>query len=433
MNGLYFFFKGCIGYALRLFFRKVELVEQNKQHGGTIYVSNHASSFMDPLVVGVFRKPIVHFLTRSDVFTPLTKPLLKAVHMLPIYRQHDGLDTKEENNRVFIRCSEILGQGGNLLIFGEGFTDDTFVRRLKPIKKGAIRIGFIALEHFDWQKNIYIASVGCNYTNPGVMRSEVLISANNQFCLNDYKADYLANPNKTITDLTKRVETMLQDELTHVEQVENTSLHEHIMCLTTKGMQVSGYDSKLSLKERWEYSKQLAIWLNKQPSSTIQQLTEVTSLYFKELSNKDCSDDLVLNFRKNNTKNRKTEIFILISLFPLMVLGMLHCLIPYLLVKRFVERSFKRKVFWSSVKMLLGMIVIGLVNIPVIFLVSPLILGITYYLSIGFLGLAAYNWVNTLKSFLKKGKFSMSDYQRLSEKRKTTLAELQHILPKEYF
>jgi hypothetical protein len=116
-----------------------------------------------------------------------------------------------------------------------------------------------------------------------------------------------------------------------------------------------------------------------------------------------------------------------------MVLGMLHCLIPYLLVKRFVERSFKRKVFWSSVKMLLGMIVIGLVNIPVIFLVSPLILGITYYLSIGFLGLAAYNWVNTLKSFLKKGKFSMSDYQRLSEKRKTTLAELQHILPKEYF
>jgi 1-acyl-sn-glycerol-3-phosphate acyltransferase len=95
---------------------------------------------MDPLVVASLRLPIVFFMTRSDVFTPISRPLLWASHMLPIYRQHDGEDTKAKNEEVFQKCSRILSFGRNLLIFGEGFTDDTFVRRLKPVKKGAVRI-----------------------------------------------------------------------------------------------------------------------------------------------------------------------------------------------------------------------------------------------------------------------------------------------------
>jgi 1-acyl-sn-glycerol-3-phosphate acyltransferase len=97
---------------------------------------------MDPLAVASLRRPIVFFMTRSDVFTSFTKPFLWAAHMLPIYRQQDGVDTKDENTRVFAKCTNILSFGRNLLIFGEGFTDDVFIRRLKPIKKGAIRIGF---------------------------------------------------------------------------------------------------------------------------------------------------------------------------------------------------------------------------------------------------------------------------------------------------
>jgi len=429
MNGLYFFFKGCIGFALRLFFSKVVRVETTEQQGGTIYVSNHASSFMDPLVVGVFRKPIVYFLTRSDVFTPLTKPLLKAVHMLPIYRQHDGLDTKEENQRVFIRCSEILGKGGNLLIFGEGFTDDTFVRRLKPIKKGAIRIGFIALEHFNWEKKIYVSTVGCNYTNPGLMRSEVLISSTDQFCLNDFKTDYLANPNKTITELTKRVETMLQNELTHIEHIENTEVHERIMCLTQKGMQPTRYSKSPSLTARWKYAKQLAQWLNAQQTETISTLQEITSSYFNELSKLDLSDDFVIAYQENKSKKNYKDVISLIALFPFMILGTIHCFIPYILVKRFVQRSFKRKVFWSSVKMLLGMIVMGLVNIPILFLFPSFWLGLLYYLLIGLLGLAAYKWYNTLKFMLKKSKIDSLKFNELSNSRKKILTEIQGILP----
>ena len=43
--------------------------------GSTIYVSNHASAFMDPLVVAGFSRASVHFMVRSDVFSKYTKPL----------------------------------------------------------------------------------------------------------------------------------------------------------------------------------------------------------------------------------------------------------------------------------------------------------------------------------------------------------------------
>jgi 1-acyl-sn-glycerol-3-phosphate acyltransferase len=94
---------------------------------------------MDPITIASLNRPIVFFLTRSDVFTPVTKPILWAFQMIPIYRSRDKVNTQEKNEAVFRKCAKILSFGRNLLIFGEGVTHDVFTRRLKPIKKGAVR------------------------------------------------------------------------------------------------------------------------------------------------------------------------------------------------------------------------------------------------------------------------------------------------------
>jgi hypothetical protein len=151
-----------------------------------------------------------------------------------------------------------LSFGRNLLIFGEGFTDDTFVRRLKPVKKGAVRIGFFALEKINWNKKIYIAAVGCNYSDPNQMRSDLLISTSERICLNDYRTEYEENPNKTITDITKRIEKLMQDQITHVEDKNWAPFHENIMRLTRKGMNAKNSDTSIPLEKRWHYSQKLA-------------------------------------------------------------------------------------------------------------------------------------------------------------------------------
>ena len=438
MRFFYVILKLALQYSVRIFYPRFKTVNAPLQwYGRTIYVSNHAASFMDPLVAAGMRRPIVFFMTRSDVFTPITRPILWAAHMLPIYRQHDGVDTKDKNAAVFDQCARILSFGRNLLIFGEGFTDDVFIRRLKPLKKGAVRIGFHTLEKINWKKKIYIAAVGINYSDPNEMRSDCLVSTSKKICLNDYKELYLENPNKAITEVTKIIEDLLKIEITHVEDIHWSDFHEEVMMLTRKGMNALHSDHSIPLEKRWRYSQKLALWLNEKTSEelkTLQPLKNQVAQYFSDLKKNKIDENHVHEMAGTGNINRTNNFIHLILLFPLMLLGMIHCAIPYLLVKRFVEKSFKRRVFWSSVKLLMGMILIGLVNIPVIFVIHALVypsylIAIGYYLLIGLFGLGAYMWFRHLKRFNQKGLAKRMELSSLVERRSALLKEIQSQIP----
>lgn len=438
MRLLYFILYFTLKYTLYVFYPRIKTVNTPKMFlGRTIYVSNHAASFMDPLAVAALRPPIVFFMTRSDIFTTFMKPILWASHMLPIYRQHDGVDTKDENQKVFEKCARILFFGRNLLIFGEGFTDDTFIRRLKPVKKGAVRIGFFALEKTNWKKKIYIAAVGCNYSDPNQMRSDLLISTSERICLNDYRREYEENPNKTITDLTKRIEKLMQEQITHVEDKNWAPFHENVMRLTRKGMNAKNSDTSIPLEKRWLYSQNLAHWLN---AHSTEELTQLEGLktdmdrYFSLIKKMRIDENYLYEKSATGTISRTSELVNLIFLLPFMLLGLIHCAPIYLLVKKFVEKSFKRKVFWGSVKLLLGMIGLGLINIPVIFLFEAFVypsywLSFAYYAMIGLFGLAAYMWFINFKRFKEKGLVSKADLSKFITKRNELLEKIKTQIP----
>lgn len=438
MRLIYFILFLILKYPLRVYYPRVKTINSPKEFfGRTIYVCNHAASFMDPLVIASFRLPIVFFMTRSDVFTKFTRPLLWASHMLPIYRQHDGVDTKDKNIKVFDQCARILSFGRNLLIFGEGFTDDVFIRRLKPVKKGAVRIGFNTLEKINWKKNIYMAAVGCNYSDPNQMRSDVVVSTSNKICLNDYKAQYEENPNKVITELTKLLEKMLKEQITHIEDKNLANFHENVMKLTRKGMNALHSNTRLSLISRYHYSQRLANWLNTQTEETIQNLTALKDemeRYFSLLRKLHVNENYVYELSIRHKISRAREFVMLILLFPFALLGVLHCGLPYFLVKRFAEKSFQRRVFWGSVKLILGMITMGIINIPVIFLFYYFIypsywMAIVYYALIGLFGLAAYEWWRNYIRFREKGIVKKSDFSKILLKRKELLEKIHNEIP----
>ncbi len=438
MRFFYLVLKLAMQYGVRLFYPRFKTVNSPSQwYGRTIYVSNHAASFMDPLVAAGMRRPIVFFMTRSDVFTPLTKPILWAAHMLPIYRQHDGVDTKDKNVAVFDQCARILSFGRNLLIFGEGFTDDVFIRRLKPLKKGAVRIGFHTLEKIHWKKKIYIAAVGVNYSDPNEMRSDCLVSTSEKICLNDYKELYLDNPNKAITELTKIVEDLLKIQITHVEDMRWSQFHEQVMMLTRKGMNALNSDHSIPLEKRWRYSQNLALWLNEKTTEAHEKLIplkEKIAHYFSDLRKNKIDENHVHEMAVSGKIHRTNNLIHLVLLFPFMLLGMIHCALPYLLVKRFVEKSFKRRVFWSSVKLLMGMIAIGILNIPVIFAIHAFVYpsylcAFGYYFLIGLFGLAAYMWFRHLKRFHQKGIAQHKDLTSWMERRSDLIKEIHAHIP----
>jgi 1-acyl-sn-glycerol-3-phosphate acyltransferase len=442
MSVLYFILRILFHYPLYIFFpRPVKINKPRYSNGSTIIVSNHASSFMDPLVLAVFQRPVVYFMTRSDVFKPFLKAFLKSIHMLPIYRQHDGEDTKAKNDEVFNECTELLNKGRNLLIFGEGFTDDVFIRRLKPIKKGALRIGFSTLEKLDWKKNIYIQTQGINYSDPNCFGSRVLISNSDRICLNDYKEDYLENPSKVINDLTKEIEESLQQQLTHVENEKWVFFHEHVSRILQIGMHPTDSNFAIPLQTRWENSRNLANWMNQQELNKNQELIELKGElknYFTLLKRKKTGDFLIHEISKKNTSKQVLRILMLLVLLPVVPLGLIHFYAPYKFIKNFVEKAFKRRVFWSSVKMAMGFFAMAIINIPLILLayffvfknLVPAYSAWLYYLLLPVIGIATYRWFTVLSEFKKV--FSLkkdSEINKLLQTRTQLLEKIKKLVP----
>lgn len=436
MRFFYFLLFITLRISVPFYYKRRIGVNSPKQfYGRTIYVSNHAASFMDPLVVAITFRPIVFFMTRSDVFKGLLKPVLWAAHMLPIYRQLDGDDTKGKNEAVFKRCSRILSFGRNLLIFGEGFTDDVFIRRLKPVKKGAVRIGFMALEDMNWKKKVYICAVGCNYSEPSKMQSDLLISASDKICLNDYKEQFLENPNHVINTLTKRIEKLMQEQITHVENKDWAPFHEQVMMLTRKGMNADSHDDSIPLKERWNYSRKLALWMNEQDLDNNEELVKLkkeTEGYFSLLKRFKLQENYV--FDALTKKSRMQELLFLIFMWPLALIGILHGIIPYIVTKKFAEKTFKRRVFWSSVKMMMGKLIWGILNIPYIFVFYHFIypsywLGFAYFLLIGPLfSLIAYKYMLNFQSYKRKGVVGKMELSKFIAKREELLGKIKEVI-----
>jgi len=124
----------------------------------------------------------------------------------------------------------------------------------------------------------------------------------------------------------------------------------------------------------------------------------------------------------------------MIVLFPFSILGIIHCGLPYFLIKRFVEKSFRRRVFWGSVKLILGMVVIGIINIPAIFLFYHFIypsywLGFIYYGAIGLFGLAAYMWYRNFVRFKEKGIVKKANLSKIVEMRTQLLVKIKELVP----
>ncbi|HTO36857.1 MAG TPA: 1-acyl-sn-glycerol-3-phosphate acyltransferase [Brumimicrobium sp.] len=438
MRIFYFILKFLLKPTLWIYYPRFKILnKENKRFERTIYMCNHASSFMDPLVIGGLQSSIVFFMTRGDIYKGLVKPAFWGAHMLPIYRRHDKGDITAKNEESFKRVNKVLSFGRSLIIFAEGFTDDVFIRRLKPIKKGGVRMGFMALEEMNWSKKVYIQAVGYNYSDPQVLGSDCLISNGQSICLNNYKEHYLKAPSDTINKITKRMEIEMRKQITDVRNAEMAPFHENIMRITRKGMNAIDTDKSIPLEKRWRYSQRLANWFNEnkvENNPELMSLKERLEKYFAGLK-ADGYTELAMYKVNYKERNKVIDLFYLIALFPIMVLGQALTYLPYRFIKNWVEKSFKRSVFWSSVKMLIGAVAVGVYNLILAFFAAK-ILGTSFVLMI-VLGLiltpytfvVARNWFKTYHLHKEMSKVYKADVSKHAYERDQIAQEIKRLIP----
>ena len=205
-------------------------------------------------------------------------------------------------------------------------------------------------------------------------------------------------------------------------------------------MNAENFDRKLSLVKRWEYSRSLAKWIDQQDIESNEALSEFkkeSESYFSILKRFKLEERLLFWKITHPNGGRIKELLTMIVLAPLAILGALHLGLPYILVKRFVEKSFRRKVFHGSVKLILGQLSMGLLSIPFIFLFHAYVypswgLAFLYYAMIGIIGLCAYVWMLNFKDFKAKGIVAKMDTSKLTEKRSKLIEKLKDVVPEEF-
>ncbi len=439
MRPIYLILYAIHSYVLRVVFSRVVKVNPPKKYRQTsIIVSNHPSAFMDPLVIAGFQKPIVFFMTRSDVFKPALKPIFAAANMLPIYRQMDGAGAVKKNKEVFEECYKILATKRSPLLFGEGLTDDIFERKLKPIKKGAARLAFGAMEFYNWDLDLKIHCVGLNYEDPTKLRSKLLIANAPYINVNDYKQIYEENPTTAINQLTAAIENAIKEQITHINSEQNFAIHEQIMRLTFKGMHVIDSDKNLSLKQRYEYSKKLAKRINHleiKQEDKLNDLKNDVASYFKNLAENNVKNSYVKEFSKKGKVSHLYNLAFLLFMWPIALIGVILMGLPYWITKSFIENTFKRKVFWLSTKMAVGMLVGGFFNIGIAILLYHTIcpnfwLVLLFYFTVPATSfLIAYNYRKRWKDFIYKSKIDKNSISKLAHQRQDLLKKIESLFP----
>jgi hypothetical protein len=112
------------------------------------------------ILADLFKEP-VYSLARGDVFKkPFYVRMLKALKILPIYRNSEGVENLNINYETFAACKDIFKKNGIVLIFSEAKCVNEW--HLRPLRKGTARLAFTS-----WEEKIplKVLPVGINYSS----------------------------------------------------------------------------------------------------------------------------------------------------------------------------------------------------------------------------------------------------------------------------
>jgi len=177
---LYTLLKPIIRLAL-FFYAKNICVQFDKKttwNEPKIIASNHPNSFFDAIIIAVFYPKPIYFLARGDAFKrPFVSKLLKALHLIPIYRISEGRRNLAKNDATFNHCIGLLKQGETILIFSEGICVNEW--KLRSLKKGTARLALMALDEGIYRIKIQPTTI--NYASFNTVPKNVRVHFNEEF------------------------------------------------------------------------------------------------------------------------------------------------------------------------------------------------------------------------------------------------------------
>lgn len=330
----------------QLFYKRIYItgLENVLKDKPIFLAANHSNALIDGYVIAVFlighRKS--YFLGRAGIFgNKFLDWLFTTVQIIPIYRPRDGDDYTKKNVSTFEKVDKVLLENKAILIFPEG--NCVKEKRLRPLKKGTVRMAFSA-----WEKgaDVHIIPTGISYTQHDKARSEVMLSFGKPIPIENYRSQFEQNPTETYTAVNADLKAAIESEMVLIENVDDEFVTEQLLEIGRNdhrvigtGFQEKGCFVMSNNSKRLELEQQIANKINrlaKEDKAQLATLKSDVNDYFEALKKEKITDNAVVNYQQSRS-------FIIRLLAPLaIVLGaVLHFPLRYFksLARRMTQKD----------------------------------------------------------------------------------------------
>lgn len=362
----YFFTKLLVALWMRVYFRKfyAEGYRNIDWSKPLLIVSNHQNAFLDALSILVKPPEQLYYMTRSDVFySAIARFFLKMYHMIPIFRQRDGVNSQQANENIFELTYDMLANGRSILIFPEG----NCVPRntLRTFRKGPARMAFGAMEAYNMELDLHILPVGVIYSDHTAFRGDLHIRYGDPIPVKKYLSLYDEKSERAYRQITQDLQHAIKELVVDVPDTQNRELVNFTLDVASRRDKWSNWGSS-KLREINEVRKRvgdrLASWFD-EANERYSQILNKAEAYRSNLKQAGIGDPIV-------NRSISTNIAVVTFIKALLILLLAPVTLPAWLIHigpyRFIEgkaTSVREEQFISSIRFTIQMVVFPLLYI----------------------------------------------------------------------
>lgn len=341
---IYHVTKSLIYASLRGYFKSIEFIgkENLNYKKPTIYIVNHPSALLDPLITATTMPGKLHFIAAAEFFgNRFTSWIMrKQFNMIPVYRPSVHGTTQADNDRMFRHCYECLNENGSIMIFPEGTSKTE--RRLRELKTGTIRIYRGALVHMSNHRPIDIIPIGINYTDPHQFQSKVVVSIGKPVDFSELNYDASWSEAEEIKQETLFIQQKLQENIIHIHHPSTEPLIEKVTEVFRFDLWKEFGVNKKDTSSKFNLQKEIIAaveFAEKSNPAELQKLATKLDYYLDRLKKMRLSEKII----KRSDIGIGTLLYTLL-LMPVMLLGLAINGIPYLISSALFRLKFKKKI-----------------------------------------------------------------------------------------
>jgi glycerol-3-phosphate O-acyltransferase/dihydroxyacetone phosphate acyltransferase len=379
--------------VLHGFFREIEVDGRDRlpAEGPALVVLNHFNGLVDPIVAVHTLDRMPRFIAKATLWkVVILRPFLALAGLIPVYRTEDRkIDARNAaagNVSAFAACHEVLRDGGTVAIFPEGTTSAR--SQLAPVKTGAARIALGAVA--EGIEGLVVVPVGLAYEDRVAFRGRAYAEIGEPLDVTAELPNFVdsgeevSEENRTAVErLTEAIDARLRACSPDFE----TPREEATLQVAAKvALRPNGpTEHEPSFGEVEQTARRLAQAGAETRHGVIASVADYAlDLRLSHLQDAEITPGpgLVNRFRK-----AVATIILLVVLLPIIILGILANIVPFLLV-RLVSRRVRVPVTKGTVRMLVGFVVF-----PITWIVLAIIFADTYRAVLLFLAFPVFGFL----------------------------------------